>query len=133
MSAQRGGMPKPSEDAKAAFARLVPGEPAVTMRPMFGNLAAFVNGNMFAGLFGEELFVRLSDVDGAKVRKQGGRDFEVMPGRAMRGYVVVTSTWHNKPEAANGWIKAALELTRQLPPKVPAGKKAAAKKPSKAR
>ena len=38
-----GSMPKPSEQAKAAFTKLVPGEPAVTMRPMFGNLAAFVN------------------------------------------------------------------------------------------
>src|ERR1700716_3368429 len=112
MSAQRGAMPKPSEEAKAAFARLVPGEPTVTMRPMFGNLAAFVNGNMFAGLFGEELFVRLSDDDSAKVRKLGGRDFEPMPGRAMNGYITVPSTWHSKPEAVQGWIKIALERTR---------------------
>ena len=52
-------MPKPSEQAKAAFTKLVPGDPAITLKPMFGNLAAFVNGNMFAGLFGEDLFVRL--------------------------------------------------------------------------
>ncbi|MDQ6879951.1 MAG: TfoX/Sxy family protein [Candidatus Dormibacteraeota bacterium] len=121
-------MPKPSEEAKAAFARLVPGEPAVAMRPMFGNLAAFVNGNMFAGLFGEELFVRLSEADSATVRKQGGRDFEVMPGRAMKGYVLVPSKWHTKPESAQGWIKVALELTRKLPAKSAAGKKVAAKK-----
>jgi len=30
---------------------------------MFGNQAAFVNGDMFAGLFGDRLFVRLSDED----------------------------------------------------------------------
>src|ERR1700687_135074 len=119
---QRGAMPKPSEEAKATFARLVPGAHAVAMRPMFGNLAAFVNGNMFAGLFGEELFVRLSEADSATVRKQGGRDFEVMPGRAMKGYVLVPSTWHTKPEGAQGWIKVALELTRKLPAKA-AGKK----------
>ena len=63
MSQMRPGMmPKPSEHAKAAFTKLVPDEPAVNMRPMFGNLAAFVNGNMFTGLFGEDLFVRLPDV-----------------------------------------------------------------------
>ena len=41
-------MPKPSEQAKAAFTKLVPDEPPITLKPMFGNLAAFVNGNMFA-------------------------------------------------------------------------------------
>jgi TfoX/Sxy family transcriptional regulator of competence genes len=129
---ERGAMPKPSDQAKAAFTKLVPGEPAVTMRPMFGNLAAFVNGNMFAGLFGEDLFVRLSEDESAKVRKQGGRDFEPMPGRAMRGYVTVPGTWRSKPDATKGWIKTALELTRLMPPKVPTASKAA-KKPSRAR
>jgi TfoX/Sxy family transcriptional regulator of competence genes len=79
-------LPKPSEQTKAAFQKLVPPDPAVTTRPMFGNLAGFVNGNMFCGLFGEDLFVRVSDEDQAKVRKQGGRAFEPMPGRAMTGY-----------------------------------------------
>jgi TfoX/Sxy family transcriptional regulator of competence genes len=126
-------MPKPSEEAKAAFTKLVPGEPVVTMRPMFGNLAAFVNGNMFAGLFGEDLFVRLSEDDGARVRRQGGRDFEPMPGRAMRGYVTVPSSWRSQPEGAKAWIKIALEQTRQMPPKAPAAKKPAAKKPAKSK
>src|SRR6202165_4757820 len=97
MSPMEGGaMPKPSDNAKAAFTKLMPDGPSVTMRPMFGNLAAFVNGNMFAGLFGEGLFVRLSDDDSAKVRKQGGRDFEPMPGRAMEGYVTVPRTWRRQ-------------------------------------
>jgi TfoX/Sxy family transcriptional regulator of competence genes len=130
---QTGAMPKPSDQAKAAFTKLVPAEPAVTMRPMFGNLAAFVNGNLFAGLFGEALFVRLGDDDRAKVRKEGGKDFEPMPGRAMTGYVTVPGTWRPKPDAAKAWIKVALEQTRRLPPKVPAAKKAAAKKPAKAK
>jgi TfoX/Sxy family transcriptional regulator of competence genes len=133
MSPMAGGpkMPKPSEQAKAAFSKLVPREPQVTMRPMFGNLSAFVNGNMFAGLFGEDLFVRLSEADSASIRKQGGRDFEVMPGRAMRGYVTVPSTWRSKPDAAKGWIKDALENTSQMPAKATA-KKPAAKRSTKA-
>jgi TfoX/Sxy family transcriptional regulator of competence genes len=125
-------MPKPSERAKAAFAKLVPDEPQVTLRPMFGNLSAFVNGNMFAGLFGEELFVRLSDSDSAAIRKHGGHDFEVMPGRAMKGYVTVPATWLAKPGPAQGWIKEALEKTRELPPKS-AAKKVPAKKTDKKR
>jgi TfoX/Sxy family transcriptional regulator of competence genes len=122
-----GSMPKPTEQAKAAFSKLVPDEPAVTLRPMFGNLSAFVNGNMFAGLFGEDLFVRLPDDESAQVRKQGGRNFEPMPGHAMKGYVVVPATWRSKPEPAVVLIKRSLELTRAMPPKAP-GKKATAKK-----
>jgi TfoX/Sxy family transcriptional regulator of competence genes len=125
---ERGTMPKPGEEAKAAFTKLVPGGPTVTLRPMFGNLAAFVNGNMFAGLFGEDLFVRLPEEESAKVRKQGGRDFAPMAGRPMKGYVTVPSTWRAKPEAVKGWIAIALDLTGQMPPKVPAAKKAGVKK-----
>jgi TfoX/Sxy family transcriptional regulator of competence genes len=125
---ERGAMPKPSDDAKAAFARLVPDGPTVTMRPMFGNLAAFVNGNMFAGLFGEDMFVRLSEDETAKVRKQGGRDFAPMAGRPMKGYVTVPSTWRSKPEPVKVWVKMALEQTGQMPPKAPTAKRAAPKK-----
>ncbi len=133
MSRMAGGsMPKPSEQAKAAFTKLVPDEPAVTMRPMFGNLAAFVNGNMFAGLFGEDLFVRLPDDRSAPIRKVGGRDFEPMPGHAMKGYVTVPNSWRAKPAATAAWITASLAFARGLPPKA-AGKKAAAKKPSGAK
>jgi TfoX/Sxy family transcriptional regulator of competence genes len=123
-----GMMPKPSDQAKATFTKLVPDEPAVTLRPMFGNLSAFVNGNMFAGLFGEDLFVRLPDEQSAPIRKQGGRDFEPKSGHAMKGYVTVPSTWRNQAAASKAWIAASLAFARGLPPKVPAGKKASAKK-----
>jgi TfoX/Sxy family transcriptional regulator of competence genes len=121
-------MPKPSEHAKAAFSGLVPAEPTVTLRPMFGNLAAFVNGNMFAGLFGEDLFVRLPDAEASAIFKQGGRSFEPMPGHAMRGYVVVPANWQKKPEPVRDWVKRALTLTGAMPAK--GAKSAAAKKPA---
>ena len=119
MPAPRGPMkmPKPSEGAKAAFARIVPDEPAVTIKPMFGQVSAFVNGNMFCGIFGEELMVRLPEDEIAKVKKQGGRDFEPMPGHKMGGYVIVPGDWRQKPPAA--LIKRALEATRELPAKKP--------------
>ena len=121
-------MPKPSEHAKAAFTALVPGEPTVTLRPMFGNLAAFVNGNMFAGLFGEDLFVRLPDSEASAIVKQGGHAFEPMAGRAMRGYVVVPATWQKKPDAVRDWVKRSLTLARELPAKGAKGAKAAVAK-----
>lgn len=112
-----GAMPKPSEHAKTAFKALVPKDPAVTLKPMFGNLASFVNGNMFAGLFGENLFVRLPDDERDQVKKQGGRDFEPMPGRAMKGYACVTAAWQKNPAKTRSWIAQALAWSRKLPPK----------------
>jgi TfoX/Sxy family transcriptional regulator of competence genes len=117
MPAPRGPMkmPKPSEGAKAAFAKLVPDEPAVTIKPMFGQMSGFVNGNMFCGIFGDELMVRLPEDEIARVKMQGGRDFEPMPGHKMSGYVIVPGDWRAKPPAA--LIKHALELARKMPAK----------------
>lgn len=110
-------MPKPSERAKSDFQELVPAEPAVTLRPMFGNLAGFVNGNMFTGLFGDDLFVRVARQDREALLKEGGSDFAPMAGRPMKGYVVVPEGWAKRPEATRKWIARALEETRALPAK----------------
>ena len=48
-------IPRPSEEAKALFRSVVPEAPGVEVKPMFANLGAFVNGNMFAGLYGESV------------------------------------------------------------------------------
>lgn len=119
-------MPKASETAKAAFQKLLPRDPAVTTRPMFGNLSGFVNGNMFAGVFGEDLFVRVSDEDQAKIRKQGGKPFEPMAGRAMAGYVIVPAGWQKKADTSRAWIMAAMSWSRSLPPKAKGAKPKAA-------
>lgn len=122
-------MPRPSEDAKAAFSKLVPSEPAVALKPMFGQLSAFVNGNMFCGLFGDDLVVRLPEPEIAKVKQQGGRDFEPVAGHKMGGYVRVPVDWGKHAPAA-ALIKRALTLARDMPAKAPK-KKAAIKKTSR--
>ncbi len=43
------------------FERALKDFPMATARKMFGYPCAFVNGNMFAGLFQDEMFLRLSD------------------------------------------------------------------------
>jgi TfoX/Sxy family transcriptional regulator of competence genes len=101
----------------------------VTLKPMFGQLSGFVNGNMFVGIFGEDLFVRLPEEEIAAVKKQGGRDFEPMAGHKMSGYVIVPGSWRAKPPTS--LIKRALEVTRKMPAKTPGKstkKKAAAKR-----
>jgi hypothetical protein len=45
-------VPKPTDDDKARFRSLVPDDPRVEVKAMFGNLGAFVNGSMSMGLMG---------------------------------------------------------------------------------
>ncbi len=112
-----GGMPRPSPAALAAFQALVPEAAGVTTRPMFGNQAAFLNGNMFAGLFGDALFVRVDAEDRDRLLAAGGSDFVPMPGRPMRGYTCLAPDWHAVPAAAGEWVSRALAHTAALPPK----------------
>jgi TfoX/Sxy family transcriptional regulator of competence genes len=104
-------MARPSESARSAFLALVPPDPDVTTRPMFGQLVAFLNGNMFMGLFGDRLFFRLSEADRARVLEQGGADF------TTKGYVMIPDGWIEQPEHARGWAASALEVARALPPR----------------
>lgn len=120
---QGGSMPRPSDQAKLAFQAVLPDDTAVTVRPMFGNIAAFVNGNMFAGLFGEDLFVRLREDERAAVIAQGGAEFTPMPGRGMKDYVTIPGRWAEDPEAARGWVLRSLAWARDLPPKEPRRRK----------
>lgn len=92
--------------------------PMATQRKMFGYPAAFVNGNMFAGLFQDAMFLRLSDEDRAAFRSEyGARLFEPMPGRPMRGYVLVPRFVLQSPKQLNAWMRKAMEFTGSLPPK----------------
>jgi TfoX/Sxy family transcriptional regulator of competence genes len=116
---QAGSMPRPSDDAKDAFRSVLPDDPAVTVRPMFGNIAAFVNGNMFAGLFGDDLFVRLAGKDRTQLIEKGGSVFEPMAGRAMKDYVTVPGEWRQDVDSARGYLQQSLESARSLPIKAP--------------
>ncbi len=116
-------MPKTDVETKAFFRSIVPEDPDITVRPMFGNLAAFVHGNMFTGLFGTDLFVRLSADDRAELERAGGGPFEPMPGRAMTGYTLLPEAWNSDAEQASAWIDRSLGFARGLPPKQPKPKK----------
>jgi TfoX/Sxy family transcriptional regulator of competence genes len=117
-------MPRASDDAKQAFLELVPMGPGVTTKPMFGHMAAFVNGNMFTGLFGDDLFVRVGESDRATLLQKGGHDFEPMAGRPMSGYVVLPAGWSKATADTRKWMDLALEATGRLPAKQPKPKRA---------
>jgi TfoX/Sxy family transcriptional regulator of competence genes len=119
-------MPKAADKAVALFASLVPKQPGVSQRPVFGQPAAFLDGNMFLGVFGENLIVRLSESDRAQAALElGAKPFEPMPGRPMREYVVLPAKVLADPASAEAWVARALAFAHQLPKKVPKPRAAA--------
>ena len=113
-------LPKASDDAKALFAEVVPDDPRVVVKPMFGNLGAFVNGNMFAGLFGDRIGVRvLDDARRAELAATDGAGPFGPEERPMGGYVAAPAAWSGEPERIAGWVARAFEEVQALPPKAP--------------
>jgi TfoX/Sxy family transcriptional regulator of competence genes len=120
-------MPKPSEETKALFRAALPPDPRVQAKPMFGQLAGFVNGNMFTGIFGDTVWVRVTEADRAELLQQDeAYVFEPMAGRPMKDYIVLPQGWTEDPARLREWISKAFTATAALPPKEP---KPAARKP----
>src|SRR2546425_8514908 len=110
-------IPKPTDEDKDVFRALVPDDVRVEVKPMFGNLAAFVNGNMFMGLFGADIGVKLSDADQARLLKEDGAGAFGPAERPMGGYVTMPGGWRTAPKKARPWVGKALEHVGSLPPK----------------
>ena len=105
---------KASEDLLRSLAE---GE-GVALRPMFRNLTAFVQGNMYMGVYGQDLFVRLSEEGRAELLKvRGAVVFEPIKGRQMKEYVVVPKAWTGDPKKIKPWAAKALQWADSLPPK----------------
>jgi hypothetical protein len=109
-------VPKPTTADKVRFQTLVPDDPGVEVRPMFGNLGAFVQGNMFMGLLGAQIGLKLPDADADQLRSSDGAGAFGPVGRPMGGWVELPAPLVGTPEG-DRWIARALEHVRMLPPK----------------
>ena len=110
-------IPKPSEEDRQFFRSLIPDEPSVEVKPMFGNLGAFVRGNMFAGLFGPAVGVRLDDAARAELEGIDGSGPFGPAERPMGGYTSLPGAWRATPEVAAQWVERALAHVSTMPPK----------------
>ncbi len=108
--------PRSNLDAREAFKTFVPDDPRVSLRPMFGTIAAFANTQMFMGLFNDELFVRLPADEPPVALAAGCHLLEPMPGRPMREYVSVPG-WQSAPDRVREWAPRALAYALSLPAK----------------
>ena len=122
-------IPKPTPDDVAFFRLVVPARPDVEIKPMFGNLGAFVHGNMFAGLFGSAVGVRLDDAASQELAGIEGAGPFGPAERPMGGYLSLPPDWRASPDLASAWVERALAQVSTLPPKVKKAKASRTTKP----
>ena len=111
---------KPAPELVAQFEAAVGAiaRPDVTRRPMFGHPCAWIGGNMATGLFAQQWWVRLPPERLATVLASGdATPFEVMPGRAMKDYAVMSPTVVGNSARLDAWLREAFDHTATLPPK----------------
>jgi TfoX/Sxy family transcriptional regulator of competence genes len=108
---------KSPPDLVTAFSDAVADLPGAEPRKMFGFPAAFVNGNLFTGLFEDRWFVRLPEAQRNELAGAGATAFEPMPGRPMREYVQLPPSVLADERARDGWLRRSLDHASGLPPK----------------
>jgi TfoX/Sxy family transcriptional regulator of competence genes len=103
---------KSSPELIAAFIAALPRNSQVERRQMFGYPAAFVNGNLFAGLHQEDVLVRLPEEQRTRLLKNGGRHWEPTPGRRMKEYLLLPVDF--RPAALARWLKHSFAYAASL-------------------
>jgi len=96
-------------------------------RLMFGYPAAFANGQLACGLFGDGMMVRLPDDERARLLAlPGAKVFDPMGGRPMKEYALLPPDLLEDEEAVHGWMEKAVAYAATLPPKAGSRGKATA-------
>jgi len=102
----------------ARFDAVVSRHPELVQRKTFGNPAAYVTGNMATGLFADGWFVRLSEAEAQELLGlPGAMPFSPMPGRPMKGYVMLPSDVIADDETLEPWLVRSIAHAAALPPK----------------
>lgn len=120
---------KSSQSLIDLFDTVVPDDPRLERRKMFGYPAAFVNGNMCMGLHQENFIVRLAPLDRDEIKaSHGALPFEPMKGRAMREYVSLPEDILTDEHQLKEWIARSFSFVSAMPPKEKKPRKKPAKK-----
>jgi TfoX/Sxy family transcriptional regulator of competence genes len=99
------------------FAEVMTEVPGAELRKMFGYPAGFANGYMFTGLHEDRWVIRLPEDAQAELTGMGATQFEPMPGRPMRGFLIVPPSLVADSDALIPWLERAREHVLSLPPK----------------
>lgn len=88
-------------------------------RKMFGCPSYFINNNMFIGVFGTSIFIRLSPEDLEKTLKKYPKvkHFEPRKGMVLKEYVSLPESIHQQKNVFTSLLEKSLKYVRSLPPK----------------
>ncbi len=118
-------LPRLDPGTKTFYESVLPADPRIETRSMFGGLGSFVNRNMFAGALGNRIFFRLPETDlGILLAEPGGGPFEPVRGHAMTGYATVPDSWRTDAPRVRESAARALEFAAALPAKKKGSKRA---------
>lgn len=110
---------KPSDELVSFFMSLMQAEAGVELRSMFGYPCAFINGQMFTGLFADSMFIRLPEKDRERFQiLDGVSPFEPFPGRLMKEYSVIPARMIESPHELETWLAISMNYAASLPEKV---------------
>lgn len=111
-------LPRLDDATRRLYESSLPRDTRIATKSMFGGLGSFVNGNMFAGALGTQIFLRLAEADRASIlREPGSGPFEPVKGHAMAEYVVVPASWRRDPARLHEWLGRSLDWVAAMPPK----------------
>ncbi len=114
------------------FRAALPKDPRIETLPMFGGLAAKVNGNIFAGLFGRSTMIWLPEDERAEaLALEGAEYFDPMgDGKRRSDKVMLPEAMMEEPQELRQWLARSFRAAAKLPPKAkkPTAKKKTAKK-----
>ena len=109
---------KSSQELVDLFNALAPRDARVEQKKMFGWPCCFIGGNLFAGLHKQSMIFRLSEADQAAFLKlDGAAEFEPMPGRKMRGYVILANPLQRDRKELARCMNRSLDFASGLPAK----------------
>jgi hypothetical protein len=89
----------------------------VIEKHMFGGLAFLVNGNLCCGVHGRELIVRIDPAETDATLRQPHTHIFDLPGRPMKGWILVRPAGLSTDAALAKWIQIGLTYVASLPAK----------------
>lgn len=89
--------------------------PGITEKKMFGGLAFFIDGNMFVGVAGHDLMVRVGPQAYADALARPHARAMDITGKPMKGYVMVAPPGHADATDLATWIELARSFAATLP------------------
>src|SRR4029077_1472881 len=97
----------------------LPKDPRIETVVMFGGIAAKVNGNIFAGLFGRSTMILLPEDERAEaLAREGAAPFDPMgDGRRRSDKVMLPEAMMEEPAELRRWIARAFDSAAALPGK----------------